>query len=83
MSAAHRGAYTPPDGAFRQAAGAAGLDLLAPMAAQQSDARPLLILDAGAFQAQCRACGWTSTRQPTLGAAWAEFEAHECRGRPA
>jgi hypothetical protein len=39
----------------------------------------LLVLDAGAFQARCRSCGWASPRQPALEAALATFEAHVCQ----
>lgn len=60
-----------------------------PMASEQSDAWPLLILDpgrardAGMFLARCRRCGWKSPRQPTPCAAWAAFDAHVCEERPA
>jgi hypothetical protein len=53
--------------------------LLSPVATHQPDGSPLLILDAGEFQARCRCCGLRSTRQPTPGGAWAEFEAHTCQ----
>jgi hypothetical protein len=83
MSAAQNGAYTPPDGAFRQAATASSTALLAPMAAPRTDGSPLLVLDAGAFLTRCRRCGWTSPRQATPKAAWAAFESHSCEERPA
>jgi hypothetical protein len=39
---------------------------------------PLLVLDAGVFQARCRSCSWASPRQPALEAALAAFEVHVC-----
>jgi hypothetical protein len=48
-------------------------------ASERLDMWPLLVLDAGAFLARCRWCGWASPRQSTLEAALAAFEAHDCQ----
>jgi hypothetical protein len=56
-----------------------------PVAAEQPNAWPLLLLDpgrtreAGMFLACCRRCGWTSPRTWTPGAARAAFQAHACQ----
>jgi hypothetical protein len=42
---------------------------------------PLLVLDAGVFEARCRRCGWTSPGQLALEATLAAFEGHVC-GEP-
>jgi hypothetical protein len=51
---------------------------VAPTPSERFTAWPLLVLDAGAFLARCRRCGWTSPRQSALEAALATFEAHLC-----
>jgi hypothetical protein len=51
---------------------------LAPSAPKRLALWPLLVLDAGAFLARCRACGWASPSQPALEAALAKFETHHC-----
>jgi hypothetical protein len=53
----------------------------APLALAASDRLavwPLPVLDAGAFLARCRWCGWASPRQSTLKAALTAFEGHVC-----
>lgn len=56
--------------------------LPAPGASGRLAAWPLLILDAGAFLARCRWCGWKSTGQSSPSGAWAAFDAHACEERP-
>lgn len=56
---------------------------LALLLSAPSDARPLLVLDAGTFLTQCRWCDWKSTPESTPSAAMAAFEAHMCKERPA
>jgi hypothetical protein len=61
---------------------------IAPSAAEipvppQPDVRPLLVLDAGEFLTRCRRCDWKCPHVSTAGAAWAAFEAHLCKERPA
>jgi hypothetical protein len=51
---------------------------LASATAARLDGWPLLVLDAGAFLARCRWCGWASPRRSTLEAALANFGAHAC-----
>jgi hypothetical protein len=51
---------------------------LVPPVSAPSYLRPLLVLDAGEFLAQCRWCGWKSTCEPTPDEAWAAFAAHAC-----
>jgi hypothetical protein len=77
----HPSAAPPPE-----ARSSAGLDLapLAHGAPEQADAGPLLVLDAGAFLARCRWCGWTSPPDGSSpGAALAAFKAHAYKERPA
>jgi hypothetical protein len=38
----------------------------------------LLVLDAGAFTARCRWCGWATRGQTALDGAVAAFEGHAC-----
>jgi hypothetical protein len=52
-------------------------------ASDRLTAWPLLVLDAGAFLARCRGCGWTSPGQSALEATLAAFETHLCEERSA
>jgi hypothetical protein len=61
---------------------AAGAPRLARMGCRRQAATVwpcLLILDAGAFLARCRSCGWATPRQPAMEPALATFEAHACQ----
>lgn len=51
---------------------------VAPAMSDPLTAWPLLVLDAGVFEARCRRCGWTSPSQSALEAALATFDAHVC-----
>jgi hypothetical protein len=59
-------------------AGEPGSAALGLQSSERLDVWPLLVLDAGAFQARCRSCSWASPRQPALEAALAAFEVHAC-----
>lgn len=59
-------------------AGEPGSAALGLQSSERLDVGPLLVLDAGVFQARCRSCSWASPRQPALEAALAAFEVHAC-----
>lgn len=62
----------------KASAGDPGPTALGLWSSERLDVWPLLVLDAGAFQARCRWCGWASPRQPALKAALSAFEVHAC-----
>jgi hypothetical protein len=53
------------------------------LASSERDMPPLLVLDAGAFLARCRWCGWTSPSESTPSGAFTAFQAHVCEEQPA